>query len=220
MQNLGRLALKQIFLDAFYLKKGKQIKASALHEFMRMSDYQQIKSLMQEMELDKVVSISDPDEHDYTVQITDYGMTVKETGGYAENYRKMDFEMSKIIESQSLVKPTEDNKSQMNLYHIYKHELIEFYKRNRRFDFYQIDPSELNITDKQEAFFYRLWRNKMKEELIKKGNLICNNPYYPNILEYVKSQKEINYDKRNFIAAVVGIIVAIILGLLALIDKK
>ncbi|HET7819323.1 MAG TPA: hypothetical protein VFL70_08450 [Bacteroidia bacterium] len=86
-----------------------------------------------------------------------------------------------------------------NEYKIFKHEVIEFYKRNPKFDFFKIDASELKISDKMDKKLYMIWRSQIKDELIKEGVLVSKDPYRPNVLDYVKPKKEPNEWKDFFL---------------------
>lgn len=96
MPNIYRIAIKDIFLELLYNVKDTEstIDAKSLCNVMRTFSYDFIKGIMWELHSDGMVDLKHENEYNYIVNINDRGIELKENGGYAKNYRNLEFEIA------------------------------------------------------------------------------------------------------------------------------
>jgi len=92
----------------------------------------------------------------------------------------------------------------------FKKQLIEFYRKEKEYNFRDIEPSQLGFERDADKTFFNFYRGELRKELIKEKKLRPKNTYDEYYLEYVKSSKK---KTKLFGLSVAGILTAIFIWL-------
>ena len=72
----------------------------------------------------------------------------------------------------------------------FKKLIVDFYKREKEYDFRDLEPSRLGIERDADKTFFDFYRGELRKELVKEKKLRPKNTSNQYYLEYTKSSKK------------------------------
>ena len=167
MPDIGRIAIKDIFLELLYkVQSTPNIDAKSLCNAIPAFSYDFIKGVVWELHRDGMIDLENKNEYNFQVKINDKGKSLKENGGYAKNYRNLEFEIEEARERAiKKIKTVESPKFEHPLLRKKKFNLaqVPVLKPFFRFKKYKIAGLLLKIAVSQHATAILLVDNNLVE---------------------------------------------------------